>query len=130
LGQSVGGNVNGLGARKRPGDGARCWQLANWPSTDFYGPEPNQWGGGYSGRFGPTTLTAGICRWWTVISKLRRRPISAAIGRKDYRLTTRVARARILAADGPDRISPTIGAGAVGEFVLWAASLFEPSALV
>jgi len=118
-GSLIGGNVNGLvreATRRRRGIGN-----ANLAFDDFYG-RTNQWGGGYSGRFGPTTLT-GIVDGdgHFELGAQFQRPI----GRKDYRLTTRVARARYLSADGLTDFA-TIGAGAVGEFV-YGSSLFDLS---
>ncbi|MEJ6594631.1 hypothetical protein [Parasphingorhabdus sp.] len=116
-GSLIGGNVNGLvreATRRRRGVGN-----AHLAFDDFYG-RINQWGGSYSGRFGPTVLT-GIVDGdgHFELGAQFQRPI----GRKDYRLTTRVAKARYLAADGlTDFI--TIGAGAVAEFV-YGSSLFD-----
>jgi hypothetical protein len=116
-GSLIGGNVNGLvreATRRRRGVGN-----ANLAFDDFYG-RTNQWGGGYSGRFGPTTLTGIVDdEGHFELGAQFQRPI----GRKDYRLTTRVARARYLAADGLTDFA-TIGAGAVGEFV-YGSSLFD-----
>ena len=116
-GSLIGGNVNGLvreATRRRRGVGN-----ADLAFDDFYG-RINRWGGGYSGRFGPTTLT-GIVDGdgHFELGAQFQRPI----GRRDYRITTRVAKARYLAADGLTDFA-TIGAGAVGEFV-YGSSLFD-----
>ncbi|WP_156472050.1 hypothetical protein [Sphingorhabdus sp. M41] len=116
-GSLIGGNVNGLvreATRRR-----RAVGNSNLVFDDFYG-RTNQWGGGYSGRFGPTTLT-GIVDGdgHFELGAQFQRPI----GRKDYRFTTRVAKARYLAADDVTHFA-TIGAGVVGEFV-YGSSLFD-----
>ena len=116
-GSLIGGNVNGLvreATRRRRGVGN-----ADLAFDDFYG-RINRWGGGYSGRFGPTTLTGIIDGdGHFELGAQFQRPI----GRRDYRITTRVAKARYLAADGLTDFA-TIGAGAVGEFV-YGSSLFD-----
>tara|TARA_R110000824_G_scaffold11746_10_gene51494 strand:- start:10911 stop:11870 length:960 start_codon:yes stop_codon:yes gene_type:complete len=116
-GSLIGGNVNGLvreATRRR-----RAVGNSNLAFDDFYG-RINQWSGGYSGRFGPTTLT-GIVDGdgHFELGAQFQRPI----GRKDYRFSTRLAKARYLAADGVTNFA-TIGAGAVGEFV-YGSSLFD-----
>jgi len=116
-GSVIGGNVDGLvreATRRRRGTGNALLAF-----DDFYG-RINRWGGGYSGRFGPTTLT-GIADGdgHFELGAQFQRPI----GRKDYRFTARVARARYRAADGLTDFA-TIGAGAVGEFV-YGSSLFD-----
>ncbi len=116
-GSLIGGNVNGLvreATRRRRGTGNAFLAF-----DDYYG-RINQWGGGYSGRFGPVTLTAiadddGNFELGTQFQR--------PIGRKDYRFATRVAKARYLAPDGVTDFK-TIGAGAVGEFV-YGSSLFD-----
>ena len=116
-GSLIGGNVNGLvreATRRRRGVGN-----ADLAFDDFFG-RINRWGGGYSGRFGPTTLT-GIVDGdgHFELGAQFQRPI----GRKDYRIAMRVAKARYLAADGLTDFA-TIGAGTVGEFV-YGSSLFD-----
>ena len=116
-GSLIGGNVNGLvreATRRRRGAGNAFLAF-----DDFYG-RINQWGGGYSGRFGPSTLTAIADDDGNFeLGAQFQRPI----GRKDYRFSARVARARYLAPDGVTGFD-TIGAGAVGEFV-YGSSLFD-----
>ncbi len=116
-GSLIGGNVDGLvreATRRR-----RAVGNANLAFDDFYG-RINRWGGGYSGRFGPATLT-GIVDGdgHFELGAQFQRPI----GRKDYRFATRIGRARYLAADGVTNFK-TIGAGAVGEFV-YGSNLFD-----
>ncbi len=116
-GSLIGGNVDGLvreATRRRRGVGNAFLAF-----DDFYG-RINQWGGGYSGRFGPVTLT-GIADddGNFELGAQFQRPI----GRRDYRFSTRVAKARYLAPDGVTDFE-TIGAGAVGEFV-YGSSLFD-----
>jgi len=116
-GSLIGGNVDGLAreaTRRRRGVGN-----ANLAFDDFYG-RINRWGGGYSGRFGPATLS-GIVDGdgHFELGAEYQRPI----GRKDYRFATRVAKARYLAADGVTDFD-TIGVGVVGEFV-YGSSLFD-----
>ena len=116
-GSLIGGNVDGLvreTTRRRRGTGNAFLAF-----DDFYG-RINRWGGGYSGRFGPATVT-GIVDGdghFELGGEFQR-----PIGRKDYRITTRIARARYLAADGVTGFA-TYGAGAVGEFV-YGSSLFD-----
>ncbi len=116
-GSLIGGNVDGLvreATRRRRGVGNAALAF-----DDFYG-RINRWGGGYSGRFGPTTLS-GIVDGdgHFELGAQFQRPI----GRKDYRLAARFGRARYLAADNVTDFS-TIGAGVVGEFV-YGSSLFD-----
>jgi|TARA_R100001244_G_scaffold132319_2_gene108127 hypothetical protein len=116
-GSLIGGNVDGLvreATRRRRGTGNAFLAF-----DDFYG-RINQWGGAYSGRFGPTTVT-GIVDGdgHFELGTQFQRPI----GRKDYRVAARVARARYRSADGLADFT-TYGAGAVGEFV-YGSSLFD-----
>ena len=116
-GSLIGGNVNGLvreATRRRRGAGNAALGF-----DDFYG-RINQWGGGYSGRFGPVTLTgiADADGNFEIGTQFQR-----PVGNKDYRFSTRLAKARYLAADGVTGFE-TIGAGAVGEFV-YGSSLFD-----
>tara|TARA_R110000824_G_scaffold103449_22_gene245861 strand:- start:3626 stop:4642 length:1017 start_codon:yes stop_codon:yes gene_type:complete len=116
-GSLIGGNVDGLvreATRRRRGTGNAILAF-----DDFYG-RINRWGGGYSGRFGPATLTGIVdAEGLFELGAQFQRPI----GRKDYRFATRVAKARYLAADGVTDFA-TIGAAAVGEFV-YGSSLFD-----
>lgn len=116
-GSLIGGNVNGLvreATRRRRAAGNSFLAF-----DDFYG-QTNEWGGGYSGRYGPSTLT-GIVDGdgHFELGAQFQRPI----GRKDYRFAARVAKARYRAADGVTDFA-TIGVGAVGEFV-YGSSLFD-----
>lgn len=116
-GSLIGGNVDGLvreATRRRRGAGNAILAF-----DDFYG-RISRWGGGYSGRFGPVTLT-GIADddGNFELGGQFQRPI----GNKDYRLATRVANGRYLAADGLTSFD-TIGLGAVAEFV-YGSSLFD-----
>lgn len=116
-GSLIGGNVDGLvreATRRRRGVGN-----ADLAFDDFYG-RINRWGGGYSGRFGPATLS-GIVDGdgHFELGAQFQRPI----GRKDYRLTARFGKARYLAADDITDFSTT-SAGVVGEFV-YGSSLFD-----
>ena len=116
-GSLIGGNVNGLvreATRRRRGAGN-----ANLAFDDFYG-RINYWGAGYSGRFGPVTVTAiGDADGNFELGGQFQRPI----GNKDYRFAARLAKARYLAPDGLS-VFETIGAGAVGEFV-YGSSLYD-----
>ena len=116
-GSLIGGNVDGLvreATRRRRGTGNAFLAF-----DDFYG-RINRWGGGYSGRFGPTTFTGIVDDdgHFELGGEFQR-----PIGRKDYRFATRIARARYRAADGVTDFA-TYGAGAVGEFV-YGSSLFD-----
>ncbi|MEO9599001.1 hypothetical protein [Parasphingorhabdus sp.] len=119
-GSLIGGNVDGLvreAIRRRRGAGN-----AGLAFDDFYG-RINRWSGGYSGRFGPVTMTAiadadGHFEWGAQFQR--------PMGNKDYRFATRVSKARYRAADGITNFD-TIGAGAVGEFV-FGSSLFDVGA--
>ncbi len=73
----------------------------------------NDWGGGYQGRFGPTTVSAIVDEDtnYDVGIKFQR-----PIGNKDYRLTARHNSGTYLAADGLTEIDTKAVTG-VGEYV-------------
>ncbi|WP_417620534.1 hypothetical protein [Parasphingorhabdus sp.] len=116
-GSLIGGNVDGLvreATRRR-----RAVGNSNLAFDDFYG-RINRWGGGYSGRFGPAILTgiADADGNFELGGQFQR-----PIGRRDYRFSARVAKARYLAPDGVTDFE-TLGAAIVGEFV-YGSSLFD-----
>lgn len=116
-GSFIGGNVNGLvrdSTRRRRGAGNGVLAF-----DGFYG-RINDWGGGYSGRYGPTVLSAVADKDGNFeVGAVFQRPI----GNKDNRIATRVARAKYLSADGT-RNFETAGIGAVGELV-FGSSLYD-----
>ncbi len=109
-GSVVGGNVNGLvreSTRRRRGVGNAVLAY-----DDFYG-RLGRWGGGYSGRFGPTVISGVVDQDGNFeLGTEFQRPI----GNKDYRFTTRANKASFTSADGTAEFD-TYGIASVGELV-------------
>ncbi|MGJ8563267.1 MAG: hypothetical protein ACSHXY_06910 [Alphaproteobacteria bacterium] len=117
-GTIIGGNVQDVvyedtrrlrGAGNLVGNGAREENLAG----DGALGRLNDWGGGYQGRFGPTTIS-------TIVDEDANYDIGIKfqrpIGNKDYRLTARHNTGTFLAADGVTEIDTKAVSG-VGEYV-------------
>ncbi len=116
-GTVIGGNVSGLvreSTRRRRGVGN-----ANLAFDDFYGGLA-RWGGGYSGRFGPVTMTSIVDENgdFEVGGEFQR-----PIGVRDMRFATRMRKSRYLTADETTQLSSE-AVGAVGEIV-YGSSLFD-----
>ncbi|OAO02412.1 hypothetical protein [Parasphingorhabdus sp.] len=116
-GTLIGGNVDGL-VREQTRR-ARGVGNASLAFDSFYGGLDN-WGGGYVGRYGPMQISGAVDENGDFeIGTTFQRPI----GRKDYRLSARIAEGTFTSQDGTTLFN-TRGGELVGELT-YGSSIFD-----